>query len=231
MRDDFSAFETLTDGRRQAGPGRTRHRRVPAAWGHSIGVTLTASSVAITTQNPTIDPTEPTEIEKPPGAFLRFANWVSEAMGRPTNIAFWFVLVVAWTLVFALGGKYLGSGLWLPRWFTSTGYNFPLNLITTVAELFIGFLVAAAANRAQDALTVLLAHIRATVERDVAIERGLQDAIAENIDLTKQVHDLQVAMSRQTALLDEIHGYLQAHPPTGGVVPSAQAESPSVAPG
>jgi len=166
---------------------------------------LTASSAAITTQNPDIDPSEPTEIEKPPGAFLKFANWVSEAMGRPTNIAFWFVLVVCWTLIFALGGSHLASGTWLPAWFTSTGYNFPLNLITTVAELFIGFLVAAAANRAQDALTVLLAHIRATVERDGAIEQSLKDAIAENTVLTQEVHDLQVEMSRQTALLDQIH--------------------------
>jgi low affinity Fe/Cu permease len=166
---------------------------------------LTASSTTITTPNPDIDPTEPTEIEKPPGPFLRFANWVSEAMGRPTNIAFWFVLVVCWTLIFALGGPHLSSGNWLPVWFRSTGYNFPLNLITTVAELFIGFLVAAAANRAQDALTVLLAHIRATVERDGAIEQSLKDAIAENTALTKEVHDLQVEMSRQTALLDQIH--------------------------
>jgi low affinity Fe/Cu permease len=138
-----------------------------------------ATSTKISTPSPTIDPTEPTEIEQAPGTFLRFANWVSEAMGRPANIAFWFVLIVCWTLIFALGGPHLASGTWLPGWFTSTGYNFPLNLITTVAELFIGFLVAAAANRAQDALTVLLAHIRAGVERDVAIERGLQDAIAE----------------------------------------------------
>jgi low affinity Fe/Cu permease len=193
-------------------------------------VTLTATSTAITTQNPDIDPSEPTEIEKPPGTFLKFANWVSEAMGRPTNIAFWFVLVVCWTLIFALGGSHLASGKWLPAWFTSTGYNFPLNLITTVAELFIGFLVAAAANRAQDALTVLLAHIRATVERDVAIERGLKDAIGENFDLTKQVHDLQVAMSRQTALLDEIHGHLAQLSRVAGA-PPAPAESPNVTPG
>jgi low affinity Fe/Cu permease len=172
---------------------------------------LTASDTATTTPNPAIDPAQPTTIEKPPGPFLRFANWVSEAMGKPTNIAFWFVLVVCWTLVFALGGPHLASGSWLPRWFTSNGYNFPLNLITTVAELFIGFLVAAAANRAQDALTVLLAHIRAGVERDVAIEQGLKDAIAENTELTKQVHALQVTMSEQMALLDEIRHRLAAN--------------------
>ena len=181
---------------------------------------MTAFDTAITTPNPTIDPTQPTAIESPPGRFLKFANWVSEAMGKPTNIAFWFVLVVAWTMVFALGGRYLASGDWLPLWFTSTGYNFPLNLITTVAELFIGFLVAAAANRAQDALTVLLAHIRAGVERDVEIEQGLRLAIEENTQLTKQVHDLQVTMSEQTALLDQIHRQFAAlglfPPPAAG---------------
>ena len=190
-----------------------------------IGVTLTASSTAITTANTDVDPTQPTEIEKPPGLFLKFANWVSEAMGRPTNIAFWFVLVVCWTLIFALGGPHLASGTWLPAWFTSSGYNFPLNLITTVAELFIGFLVAAAANRAQDALTVLLAHIRATVERDDAIERDLKVAIAENTELTRRVHDLQVTMSQQTALLDQIHRQFEAlgifPPPAAGSAFSA----------
>jgi low affinity Fe/Cu permease len=184
--------------------------------------TLTASGTAITTPNPSIDPAEPTTIEKPPGLFLKFANWISEAMGKPTNIAFWFVLVACWTMIFALGGPHLASGRWLPLWFTSTGYNFPLNLITTVAELFIGFLVAAAANRAQDALTVLLAHIRAGVERDVKIEQGLKDAIAENTELTKQVHDLQVIMSQQMALLDEIRHRVAAISPNAGVVPPPQ---------
>jgi low affinity Fe/Cu permease len=182
---------------------------------------LTASDSAITTPNPTIDPAEPTTIEKPPGLFLQFANWVSEAMGKPLNIAFWFVLILLWTLVFALGGPHLASGTWLPGWFTSTGYNFPLNLITTVAELFIGFLVAAAANRAQDALTVLLAHIRAGVERDVAIEQGLKEAIAENTELTKQVHDLQVTMSQQMALLDDIRRRLASIAPNADAVIAA----------
>jgi hypothetical protein len=66
------------------------------------------------------------------------------------------VLIVSWTLLFALGGPTLSSGSWLRRWFTNQGYNFPLNLITAVAELFIGFLVATAANRAKSALTALL---------------------------------------------------------------------------
>lgn len=71
--------------------------------------------------------------------FLRIADWVSAAMGLPTNIIVWMIAVVAWTLTFALGGPYIASGTWLPAWFTSQGFNFPLNLLTTVAELFIGF--------------------------------------------------------------------------------------------
>jgi len=156
---------------------------------------------------------------KSPTAFDRFADWVSEAMGRPLNIVFWFILVVTWTLIFALGGHKLSSGSWLPTWFTSQGYNFPLNLITTVAELFIGFLVAAAANRTQDALTALLAQIRAGVERDLAIEQGLKEAVAENTELTRQIHDLQLAMSRQTGLLDEIHRHVGALTPDAGLFP------------
>ena len=62
----------------------------------------------------------------------------------------------------------------------------------------------------QLALTVLLAHIRAGVERDVAIEQGLQDAIAENTSLTKQVHDLQVTMAQQMDVLDEIRRHVAA---------------------
>jgi low affinity Fe/Cu permease len=109
------------------------------------------------------------------GLFLRAANWVSEAMGRPANIIFWFVLVVIWTSIFAFGGPHLAGGTWLPAWFTSQGFNFPLNLITTVAELFIGFLVAAAANRSQQALTELIVHIKQALDNDVALEQQIID--------------------------------------------------------
>ena len=127
---------------------------------------------------------------KRPTAFDRFADWVSEAMGRPFNIAFWLVLVVAWTLIFALGGPKLSSGSWLPSWFTSQGYNFPLNLITTVAELFIGFLVATAANRAQNALTALLDKIDMQEEQIEATETTIVTLVKENTDLTSEIHTL-----------------------------------------
>ncbi|MGD0441095.1 MAG: hypothetical protein ABSB52_10770 [Acidimicrobiales bacterium] len=129
-------------------------------------------------------------------AFQRFADWVSDAMGRPTNIAFWAVLITIWTCIFAFGGPHLAGGTWLPAWFTSQGFNFPLNLITTVAELFIGFLVATAANRAQLALTVLLTKIQDETDEIDAL-------VKENTDLTRQVHDV-------VAQLDEVHAHVTA---------------------
>src|SRR5271170_738280 len=114
--------------------------------------------------------------------FEKVADYVSAAMGRPLNIMVWFVLVIGWTALFAFG-IVPANGSFLPRWFTSLGYNFPLNLVTTVAELFIGFLVAAAANRQERNTDITLARI----ER---LEDSLQKAIRINIDLTQQVHDL-----------------------------------------
>jgi low affinity Fe/Cu permease len=144
---------------------------------------------------------------KRPTAFDRFADWVSEAMGRPLNIAFWFVLIVAWTLIFALGGPSLSSGTWLPSWFTSQGYNFPLNLITTVAELFIGFLVATAANRAQNALTALLDRIDMQEQQIEATEANIETLIKENTDLTNEIHALT---SQVAPLMVEVHRLVTA---------------------
>jgi len=125
-----------------------------------------------------------TELPQPKreSLFLRIADWVSEAMGKPANILFWVVLVVAWTVIFA-AHIVPASGSFLPDWFTGQGYNFPLNLLTTVAELFIGFLVAAAANRSERILLQTLAQIEAQEER-------LSAAIDANTELTQAVHDL-----------------------------------------
>jgi low affinity Fe/Cu permease len=127
---------------------------------------------------------------KKEGAFQRFADWVSEAMGSPVNIVFWAVLVVTWTAIFAFGGPHLASGTWLPAWFQSQGFNFPLNLVTTVAELFIGFLVATASNRAQRALTALLERIESQEEQIKAVETNLASQMVQNTMLTSEVHRL-----------------------------------------
>jgi low affinity Fe/Cu permease len=150
--------------------------------------------------------------------FERTADWVSEAMGRPTNIIVWLFLVVIWTAIFA-AHLVSANATFLPPWFTGQAYNFPLNLVTTVAELFIGFLVAAAANRAQRVLSHTLAQIVALVKMVVAlarqietVETGLAEALATNTALTGQVHELTVA----------IHGLISggtAGAPAGGGAP------------
>jgi low affinity Fe/Cu permease len=122
--------------------------------------------------------------------FQRFADWVSEAMGSPVNIVFWLAAVLAWFSIFAFGGARLASGSWLPAWFTSQGFNFPLNLITTVAELFIGFLVATAANRSQRALTALLGRIEKQEAQISQVEQNLAEQLKQNTELTAQVHSL-----------------------------------------
>ena len=86
-------------------------------------------------------------------------------MGEPSNIIFWLVLAVGWTLVFV--AKLVSTDAnFLPAWFTGTAYNFPLHLVTTtVAELFIGFLVAAAAKRAHRVFTAIIDGIRTVLDQ------------------------------------------------------------------
>jgi low affinity Fe/Cu permease len=131
--------------------------------------------------------------------FNRVADYVSAAMGRPTNIMIWLVLVVGWTLLFAVHIVSANANF-LPGWFTGTAFNFPLNLITTVAELFIGFLVAAAANRSERNLELTLAAIAEQEKQIEDVEAALSAELASNTLLTQQVHDMAA----------EIHAVLKA---------------------
>jgi low affinity Fe/Cu permease len=127
--------------------------------------------------------------EEHESAFQRLADWTSAAMGRPTNIMVWLFLVVVWTVIFA--AKIVpANGSFLPAWFTGQGFNFPLNLITTVAELFIGFLVAAAANRAQRVLEGVIDGIRTVLDHVAATDDKLATALQQNTQLTVEVHNL-----------------------------------------
>jgi low affinity Fe/Cu permease len=121
--------------------------------------------------------------------FNRVADYVSAAMGRPTNIMVWLVLVGGWTLLFAVHIVSANANF-LPSWFTGTAFNFPLNLVTTVAELFIGFLVAAAANRSERNLELTLAAIADQEKRIEDVEAALSAELASNTSLTQQVHDM-----------------------------------------
>jgi low affinity Fe/Cu permease len=121
--------------------------------------------------------------------FEKVADYVSAAMGRPANIMIWLVAVLGWTLLFA-AHIVSANANFLPAWFTGTAFNFPLNLITTVAELFIGFLVAAASNRSERNLKITLAAIQASEDRDAETEAKLSEAIAQNTELTGQLKEL-----------------------------------------
>lgn len=135
-------------------------------------------------------------------AFQRLADWTSAAMGRPTNIMIWLLLVVTWTAIFA-ARLVPADGSFLPTWFTGQGFNFPLNLVTTVAELFIGFLVAAASNRAQRVVEGVIDGIRTVLDHVAATEESLAIALQQNTDLTEAVHDLA----------QQIHEYLVSQAP------------------
>ncbi len=106
--------------------------------------------------------------------FLALADAVSFGMGTPTNILFWILAVVVWFGLGMLRQDLFTKGNFLPAWFTSTAWNFPLNTITTLAELYIGFLVAAATNRA---------------EREL---RHIIDAIKQNLEKQDKILDLLV---------------------------------------
>jgi low affinity Fe/Cu permease len=142
--------------------------------------------------------------------FQRAADWTSAAMGRPANIMIWLVAVIVWTLTFALGGAHISSGDWLPAWFTSQGFNFPLNLVTTVAELFIGFLVGAASNRSERNLEVTLGRIE-QLERS-ADEQSMTSLalLRSNTDVIAQIHQLQTAANRMLGGLETVNAELNA---------------------
>jgi low affinity Fe/Cu permease len=137
-------------------------------------------------------------------AFLKVADYVSAAMGRPTNIIVWLVAVIAWTAVFAFGGSRIAGGTWLPAWFTSQGFNFPLNLMTTVAELFIGFLVAAASNRSERSLEMTLAQISQQGHQIADVEAGLSESLAQNTTLTNQLRDLLAQNIELTKTVEDL---------------------------
>ena len=118
--------------------------------------------------------------------FQRIADMVSYAMGTPTNIIIWLLAVGTWIAF----GPYIAGHNFLPNWFTSNSFNFPLNTVTTIAELYIGFLVGASSNRSERNLEATLGRISAQEEQIKDVEDKLGRALAQNTELTKEVHEL-----------------------------------------
>jgi low affinity Fe/Cu permease len=143
-----------------------------------------------------------TDSQRKLSLFQRVADRVSYGMGTPGNIAIWLILVVGWVLLFALDhNPKVEHGSFMPAWFTSTGFNFPLNLVTTVAELYIGFLVGASSNRSERNLEATLASISnqdkvigAQQQQIQDVEAKLSASLEQNTELTRLVHDLTKAI-------------------------------------
>lgn len=121
--------------------------------------------------------------------FVDFADKVSYGIGTPLNIGFWIFACFAWFAIFVIHPE-LANKNFMPSWFTSTSFNFPLNTVTTLMELYIGFLVAAATNRAQRALTKLFNHMLHVMEQQDRMEKSMVELMDENTRLTNEVHRL-----------------------------------------
>jgi hypothetical protein len=143
--------------------------------------------------------------------FQKIADRVSYGMGTPQNITIWIILVGTWVAL----GPLVSHHNFLPAWFTSNSFNFPLNSVTTVLELYIGFLVGASSNRSERNLELTLAGI-ASGERQIRdVEDRVRADLASNTELTQQVHELAITIAAQTTTLDEFRRYVSALlPPT-----------------
>lgn len=134
--------------------------------------------------------------------FIKIADKVSFGMGTPTNIMFWILAVVIWFVLGATRSSLFTESEFLPSWFTSTSWNFPLNTITTLAELYIGFLVAAATNRAERELRKVIEEIRGTVDEVKKINAN-QDKILELL-LINQKKELEEDKNIKNILKKEL---------------------------
>jgi len=124
--------------------------------------------------------------------FVRVADRVSYAMGTWQNIVVWLILVGAW---FAFG-PYLAHHDILPAWFTSNSFNFPLNTVTTIAELYIGFLVGASTNRTER-------HNRAQADRMESLEKIIHEELRRNTETTVDAHAMAEEIKAQVPILRE----------------------------
>jgi uncharacterized membrane protein len=144
--------------------------------------------------------------EEDTNRFVRVADRVSYAMGTWQNIVVWIILVGTW---FALG-PYLANHSVMPAWFTSNNFNFPLNTVTTIAELYIGFLVGASTNRTER-------NNRNQADRMEALEKLIHKELKRNTAITDNAQTIAEEVKAQVPLLERTHAdvarLLAAMPP------------------
>jgi low affinity Fe/Cu permease len=133
--------------------------------------------------------------------FQRLADKVSYGMGTPTNIVIWIIAVGAWIAL----GPVVAQHNFMPAWFTSNSFNFPLNTVTTIAELYIGFLVGASANRSERNLEMTLGRIEQVENGTNTLLAGGRTVLDDIEGLVREVHGIVTQtnemQSRQMTLL------------------------------
>jgi low affinity Fe/Cu permease len=136
--------------------------------------------------------------------FQRIADKVSYGMGTPQNILIWLAVIIAWVAL----GPFIANHNFIPAWFTSNSFNFPLNSVTTVLEMFIGYLVGASANRSERNLEATLARLGSMEQANLTLETEQAELLRENTELTQQVHALVVQVAGQTSALEHVNAEL-----------------------
>jgi len=136
--------------------------------------------------------------------FQRIADRVSFLMGTPTNITIWIIAVGAWIAL----GPVVAQHNFMPAWFTSNSFNFPLNTVTTIAELYIGFLVGASSNRSERNLELTLGRIEQLENSAATILAGGRTVLDDIEGLVREVHVIVAQtnemQTRQMTLLQGI---------------------------
>jgi hypothetical protein len=147
--------------------------------------------------------------------FPRIADWVPAAMGCPASIMSGSSPWPPGRAPSRSAGR-SASGTWLAR-FTSQGFNVPLNLLTTVAELFIGFPVAAASTRGVRTLQTTLARLSQQDGQMAGVQSRLGDSLAQHTTLTAELKD---ALNQNIALTEpaedlsrQVYTLVQVWPP------------------
>lgn len=154
-----------------------------------------------------VDQVATAEPQRRSSVFVRFTDAVSFGMGTPTNIGFWLLAVAAWfALALIMPTKFSQDpGFW--NVFTSTSWNFPLNTVTTLAELYIGFLVGAAANRSERHLFELLERMRHVMDEEDGELTALTRDTAEHKQILTELNDFA---NRTLTELAEINNNLNS---------------------
>jgi hypothetical protein len=143
-------------------------------------------------------------------------------MGTPTNITIWIIAVGAWIAL----GPIVAQHNFMPAWFTSNSFNFPLNTVTTIAELYIGFLVGASSNRSERNLEMTLGRIEQLENGASTLLADGRTVLDEIAGLVREVHGIvaqtnEMQTKQMTLLLGIEHANAELNIIRQALVPGA----------